>query len=314
MIPVFFAADENYVPYLAVAIKSLIKNASREHEYKIYVMHDGINAENQARIKAYEEEGFEIIFKEMKAGFEQIKDEENSRLRCDYFTLTIYFRLFIPAMFPEYDKGIYLDSDVVVEGDISKLYETDLEGNLIGACKDLSIREIEPFMVYVEQSVGVDRMKYINSGVLLMDLKRLREAELDRRFLELYTTYHFDSIAPDQDYINAMCYGKIYDLPEEWDIMPNENRDIISNPQLIHYNLFAKPWMYKNIQYEEYFWKYAKMAGFYEENLENQKNYTDEQKQADTESAKRMVETAIQIVENGRKFASVFNSGKEERL
>ena len=62
------------------------------------------------------------------------KQPTENRLRADYFTPTIFFRLFIPSMFPEYSKGIYLDSDIVVLGDISKLYRVDIENYLLGAC------------------------------------------------------------------------------------------------------------------------------------------------------------------------------------
>ena len=314
VIPVFFAADDNYVPCLAVAIKSLIMNASRDYEYKIYVMHNDMSVENQQSLKFFEEEGFQILFPEIKEGLDKITERKTNKLRCDYFTLTIYFRLFIPAMFPQYDKGIYLDSDVVVPGDISELYNIELGDNMIGACVDLSVQEIEPIVNYFDKAVGVNHEKYINSGVLLMDLKRLRQAKLDSRFLELLTTYQFDSIAPDQDYINSMCDGNIMHLPAEWDIMPNENRAEVEKPKLIHYNLFAKPWMYDNIQYEDYFWDYAKKAGFYEINQLHKKNYTEENKAADRQSLETMIRMADEIVATGSTFAAVFNTGKEERL
>ena len=63
----------------------------------------------------------------MDKRLECITDKMGTRLRADFFTLTIFFRLFIPEMFKEYDKCIYLDSDIVVPGDISKLYNVDLE-------------------------------------------------------------------------------------------------------------------------------------------------------------------------------------------
>lgn len=63
-----------------------------------------------------------------------ITNREENLLRCDFFTLTIYFRLFLAQMFPQYDKGIYLDSDIVVPGDISQLYQTPLTGRA-GHCR-----------------------------------------------------------------------------------------------------------------------------------------------------------------------------------
>lgn len=314
LIPIFFSVDDNYIPYLAVALKSLIANASKKYNYKVIVLHQEVSENNIKRIEGLKTEGFEIEFIPMKDSLSCITDRMSNRLRADYFTLTIYFRLFIPAMFLEYDKGIYLDSDIVVLGDISELYEVNLRGNLIGASVDYSIQNIPEFVKYTEKGIGVTVSKYINSGILLMNLKKLREVSLDTRFLELLNTYHFDSIAPDQDYLNAMCYGKIEYLSGTWDTMPENNTVPLKNPKLIHYNLFAKPWCYDNIQYEEYFWKYAKDSGYLEEIQEHKKNYSDEQKKSDTECIGRMLKRALEIAEQTENFRTVFESGKERRL
>ncbi len=58
-----------------------------------------------------------------------------------------------------------------------------------------------------------------------MNLKKMRETEFSKKFLTLLSTYHFDSVAPDQDYLNAMCNGKILYLNEEWDAMPAEGKE-----------------------------------------------------------------------------------------
>ena len=76
--------------------------------------------------------------------------------------------------------------------------------NYIGACHDMSISDYEDIVTYTEEAVGVKRSEYINSGVLLMNMKKMRIDKFEEHFLDLLNTYHFDSIAPDQDYINAM--------------------------------------------------------------------------------------------------------------
>ena len=107
-IPIFFAIDDKYAPYASCTITSIIENSSKEYNYKIYLLHDNCSKENISRISKLQCEGFDIIFKEMKEGLESITDRIENRLRCDYFTLTIYFRLFIADMFPEYDKEYIL--------------------------------------------------------------------------------------------------------------------------------------------------------------------------------------------------------------
>lgn len=313
-IPIFFTIDNSYAPYISVAIKSIIENASKDYNYKLIVLHQELNKENMEKISALSKEGFEIKFVYMKDGLETITDRVENRLRCDYFTLTIYFRLFIPDMFPEYDKGIYIDSDVVVPGDISKLYNHELGNNLIGACADKSVVEVPELAKYMEEAVGVSRYEYVNSGVLLMNLKEMREKEFTKKFLTLLNKYHFDCIAPDQDYLNAMCNGKILYLDESWDAMPTEGKEPLSNPNLIHYNLFQKPWCYDNIQYEEYFWKYAKQTKYYEQIVEFKNNYSEEQKQSDRECLGTLVNKGGKMSENEITFKKIMERGEQIRI
>ena len=310
-IPIFFTIDDKYAPYISVAIKSMIDNASKEYKYKIIVLHQELSKENIKKISELKNDNFEIIFRHMKDRLESITDREENRLRCDYFTLTIYFRLFIPDMFPEYDKAIYIDSDIVVPGDISELYNIELGNNLIGACSDKSVVDVPEIARYMEEAIGVNKHEYINSGVLLMNLKEMRNKKFCKRFLKLLNTYHFDCIAPDQDYLNAMCNGKILYLDEKWDAMPTEGKKTLANPKLIHYNLFQKPWCYDNIQYEEYFWKYAKQTQYYNEIIDYKDNYSEEQKEADQKCLSLIITKGDSIPEKDITFKKVFERGEE---
>ena len=56
VIPIFFAIDDGYIPFLAVAIKSLIENASKEYEYIIKVLHTNVKEKNVRKIKKFETE------------------------------------------------------------------------------------------------------------------------------------------------------------------------------------------------------------------------------------------------------------------
>ncbi len=313
-IPIFFTIDDGYAPFLAVALNSAIQNSSTKNCYKAIVLHQDLSEENISKLKSLETEHFKIELIPMRANFEALDDRMSNRLRCDYFTLTIYFRLFIPAMFPQYDKGIYIDSDVVLTEDIAKLYEIDIEDNYIGACNDLSIADIPPLVAYTENAVGVKAKEYINSGVLLMNLKKLREHDLEGHFLNLLQAYHFDSIAPDQDYLNAMCNGKIFYLNEAWDAMPNDAKPPLKKPCLIHYNLFSKPWCYDHIQYEDEFWKYAQDCGYINEILAYKEAYSDEKKRADEECLTLLVKRGTEICDADITFKKMYEKGVKIRL
>jgi lipopolysaccharide biosynthesis glycosyltransferase len=314
VIPIFFAVDEAYAPLTAVAIESIAENASPDREYRVFVMHEEMNLLTRRRIARLARQNLHIVFIPMADRIEGIVDVMGNRLRADYFTLTIFYRLFIPAMFPEYDKGIYLDSDVVVPGDIARLYDEDLGDDLIGACLDLSIHGVPELVHYIEDAIGVGPEEYVNSGILLMNLKGLREARLDERFLELLDTYHFDCIAPDQDYLNAMCYGKVRHLDKRWDSMPIDGEDEYPDPWLIHYNLFSKPWLYDGIAYADYFWDYASRSGFLPEVVQIKESYTDEQMESDADSLARLIGRGEMLASSEQSFRTVFNGGLEARL
>lgn len=313
-IPIFFTIDDSYAPFLAVALNSAIKNSDPQRNYKAIVLYQDLGADNISRLQSLQTENFKIELMPIRANMEALDDRMSNRLRCDYFTLTIYFRLFIPSMFPQYDKGIYIDSDIVLTDDIAKLFDIDIGENYIGACNDLSIADIPPLVAYTEKAVGVNAKEYINSGVLLMNLKKMRDDDLEGHFLALLNKYHFDSIAPDQDYLNAMCNGKIYYLEEKWDTMPNDAKPMLIETSLIHYNLFSKPWCYDGIQYEEQFWNYAQDCGFIDEIREFKASYTEDKKKADSECLELLVRRGMEIPENDITFKKMNEKGVRIRL
>lgn len=314
VIPVFFSIDDGYAPLLGVALESMLENASREYEYKVTVLINELSSSNKEKLKSIVGSKANLQFTSMGNRLASVVDGKSNRLRMDYFTLTIYFRIFISAMFPEYDKAIYLDSDIVVVDDISKMYGVDLGDNLIGAVNDFSIRDVPELVHFVENGVGIPILEYFNSGILLMNLKAMRDVKLEEKFLYLFNTYHFGSVAPDQDYLNCMCNGRVTYLPYRWDVMPQKNKADEKDISIVHYNLFKKPWLYKGVQYEDYFWRYAKDSIYYPEIKEILDNYTEEDRKRDSFSMQNLISRAQEIPSEEITFKSIINSGKESRI
>lgn len=316
LIPIFFTIDDGYAPYLHVALISLIKNASKDRRYKIIVVYQELNEENRNNLAKLVDDypNFEMEFKFMKQSLDMITDRIENRLRSDYFTMTIYFRIFIPDMYPEYDKAIYIDSDIIVPGDISELYDTDMHDNLIGVVTDGSVNDVPELQRYMTESLGLKLGDYFNSGMLLMNMKELRNVHLAEHFLYLLNKYHFDCVAPDQDYLNSMCYGKIEYLDSCWDAMPNRNKPEIENPKIIHYNLFDKPWCYDDIQYQDYFWEYAKQSVYYDKIKAYKAAYTDKQKEDDHAHLLDLFRRAGTNADTEVTFRKVLESGEKVRL
>lgn len=204
VIPIFFACDDNYIPLLGTAINSLIRKASNEYDYKIIVLNPGMKESNVQRIQALEQDNLIISFFDISPTVAPHMAVLSLRLR-DYYSVAIYYRMFIPHLFTEYDKAIYLDADLILMGDISELYNVDISDKLVAAINDKLVTSVPAFINYVDHVVGVDSSHYFNSGVLLMNLDKFRKDNIENKFLDLLYKYNFDSVCPDQDYLNYLC-------------------------------------------------------------------------------------------------------------
>ena len=288
VIPVFMAVDNNYIPFLGVALKSLIDNSSKENNYEIKILYTNATEENQKKIKAYEKANVSIEFVNLS---HKLKEIENQLYTRNYFSNTTYFRLFIPELYPEYDKAVYIDSDTVTLADIAELYNTEMGDNLIAGIPDGAVQAIPIFQEYVEKVVGVaDYNNYFNAGIIVMNLKALREYKFQDKFLYMLGKIKFE-VAQDQDYMNRLCKGRVKLLGFEWNRMPamgEQNGEF----KLIHYNLGCKPWYFDNVLYQEYFWKYAKETEFYDEIKEMGKDYTEADKEKDDANSSKLIELA----------------------
>lgn len=284
-IPIFFTVDDKYVPFLAVALQSLIENSSERNYYLIKILYTSITEENQEKIKKYEKENVNIEFVDLNYYINKIKNKLYTR---DYYSVTTYFRLFIPNLYPQYNKALYLDCDIVLLADVAELYNIDMGDNLVAAAPDDVIQKIEVFQEYVEKVVGVaDYRNYFNAGVLLMNLDELRKFNFQEKFLYSLEKIKF-AVAQDQDYLNRLCKGRVKIISNVWDKMPISNDTDTNDLKLIHYNLAFKPWHFEDILYKEYFWKYAKKTEFFDEIIKIRDNYTEEDRFNDKEGDKKL--------------------------
>ena len=276
-IPVFFASNDKYVPYLDVAILSIVENSSKENNYEIIVLKTDISEENQNKLLKHARDNIAIKFYDVNAILEPIKKQLPDMF---YYTLAAYYRLFIETAFPQYDKAIYLDCDLVLMTDIAKLYNEDLGDNLVAAVFEQNTDRDERFTNYVKDIIGIPPKTYFNSGVMLMNLKEFRNFKVQERFLNMLTTYNFDCLAPDQEYLNTICHGRVKYLPTGW------NKHSFPEPpegelNICHYALANKPWHYADTINGEHFWNYAKKSQFYNDILNEFNNFSEEDKKRD---------------------------------
>ncbi len=305
-VPIFFSCDDNYIPFLGVAIKSLIENTSKDNNYYIFVLHSKMSVRNMKIITGMEKENVSICFYDVSEKLRKYGERLNLR---DYYTVSIYFRLFIPDMFREFKKAIYLDADMVILEDIAKLYDTELGDNLLGGVPDAIIASRQEFRDYAELGCGIyPYTKYFNSGMMLMNLDAMREFDLEGKFEYLFNTYRFETVCPDQDYLNVICKDRVLYLDEGWDKMAIDGS--YENPMIVHYNNFAKPWQQDGINYADFFWKYAKDTPYYEEIMEIRRNFDEEKLLIQAKGGEELVKSTIRIINSKRNFKKVlFDTG-----
>ena len=306
VIPVFFACNDRYVPYLDTAIISLVSHVSDDNEYRITVMKTDISEENQRALKKHAKTNVSIEFFDVQDMLEPVKGKLPEMF---YFGVAAYFRFFIETSFPQYDKAVYLDSDVILLEDIAELYRTDIGDNLVGAVYEQNTDRSPMFTNYVEDIIGIPYYTYFNSGVMVMNLKEFRKFKVQDRFIGMLTEYNFDCLAPDQEYLNVICHGRVKYLPTGWNkhSFPEAPEGEL---KLCHYALSNKPWHYEDTINGEYFWEYAKKSEFYGSLAEGLKNYSDADRQRDREAFDALVKSIEDIYGSERTFKKLW-FGKE---
>ena len=284
VVPVVFAADNNYVSQLTTTIYSAMKNASPDRYYDVTVLQRDIDWHNQQRMH-----DFFSQFSNMNLRFanvERLMSGYELSTNNEHISVETYYRFLIQQALPFYDKVLYLDSDIIIPGDIAKLYDTDLGDNLLAAIHDIDF--LGNLNVKHGKRMGYARntlkMKnpydYFQAGVLVLNTKAMREQYTIKQWLTYASNTAY--IYNDQDVLNICCEGKVTYLPWEWNVVhdcggrvgnlfvqaPNDIYDAYmqsrSNPQIIHYAGYQKPWVDPDCDYAPVYWDYARDTPFYE--------------------------------------------------
>ncbi len=258
MIPIFFAVDDNYAPYLAVSMRSLIDNASPDYQYNIYILIDKLNEFNTTVLCNMATDNVSVETINVTKKLDALGDMLHLR---DYYTKTTYYRFFIPALFPQYERGLYLDCDIVVKGDISQLYNVPLGDNILAAAPEEVMLMVDVFGTYVEAVLEVPRNEYFSAGILVMNLEKMRRVALEEQFVDLLGRRTF-RVTQDQDYLNVLCRGDFLMLDSGWNKTACYDAPVDTPVNIIHYKINWKPWHYRGVRFEDDFWYYAEMTPY----------------------------------------------------
>ena len=285
-----FASDNNYAPYLAVAIKSLIENANKDLFYEIYILNDNIETFNKNRILEMVNKNIYIRFIEINLYIKpNIKDKFYI---FGHFSQSIYSRFFIPIIFKHFEKILYLDCDLIILDDIAKLYNLKFfENEFLLAAHDTIMRlntlkkdnSVEFWKNYLKNKLKLKNIhNYFQSGVLLFNIESWIKYNYTEKCIDILTQIENPKY-PDQDVLNSVCQDNVRFIDLNWNVewcIPiyyskeeieffekNIYRfyEVYDSPKIMHYCGHEKPWTNPNYPKANLWWKYARMTDFYEE-------------------------------------------------
>lgn len=262
MIHCCFITDDAYIVPTATAIQSLIDTKSSETLLVVHILAADLSDDSVSLFKGLRSSGVEIDVR--RVSLDKLKGLHNThKMGICMATPAALLKFAIADIFAEQDRMLYLDGDMLFRGDLSDLFNTDLGDNIIAAVRDLGACWWQHAYVKKVQS-------YINTGVMLMDLVKMRNEGIAQKLLETKRKL-VDSMFMDQDVFNVVMDGKVKILPLIYNAsmpqmiwsyrrgsydfkMLNEYygsayhnfKEIHDAAIIIHYSSKYKPWKYSN--------------------------------------------------------------------
>lgn len=311
VVPIFFACDDDYVKYLMVCIRSLIDHTSEKNDYRIYILNTNISTENKAKLREMETVNVSVDFCDVSRELAQVEKKLSVR---DYYSLTTYYRIFIPDLFKQYDKVLYFDSDTIITRDVAELYRYNLGDNYVGAVGDYLVAHTPVFSDYVENVLGIPKSAYFNAGVLLINSKAFRQKNVKQQFVKLLNTYTF-VVAQDQDYLNILCQNRVLWIDSKWNVQMSEpEARPLRETGLIHFNFARKPWNSKDGRYNDIFWKYAEKTADIEALRYGLSVYSEADIEREMQAGDHLTELAKQEIDNKDNYFNLFVGTHDNHL
>ena len=265
-INIFFTVNDSYTKYLSVSMASIIYNLDKEQIINFFILDGGISDENKRKLNKLKNiKDFNIEYIKIdNSRFENIVKSSQAHI-----TNETNYRFIISSLKPELDKCLFLDADLIADEDITELYNINIDDFYMGAVTDQAPLTKNSWAKHLDLA---ESYSYVNTGVILVNLKKWREENIEDKLFENVIKYANLLQFPDQDILNITLQEKVKNISHIYNAMPVQNylvekekKEAFDNPVIIHWAGFMKPWIYSDANYSEYFWKYARMTPFYEE-------------------------------------------------
>ncbi|EAH4641600.1 glycosyltransferase family 8 protein [Campylobacter jejuni] len=267
-IHIFFTINDVYSGYLSACMISILDSLDRDYIPYFYIIDGGISEKNKNKLK-FLNIGREFYVEFIVVNQDLFKNLPNSSQ--SHISNETNYRFLVSTIKPNLDKCIFLDVDLVAVGDISKLWEICIDDYYMAAVSDQAPLHSESWTLKLP--LPYDYL-YVNTGVTLINLKKWREDNIQELLFQNSAQYAEILQFPDQDTLNITLYKKIKYLSHIYNAMPvqtyyneKQKQEAFSNPQIIHWAGYKKPWKFPDAPYAEMFWHYARQTPFYEEIL-----------------------------------------------
>lgn len=220
---VVYSSDDNYAQHTGVSILSLLDNNKHFDDIHIYIIDNEISKDNKEKLNNI------IDCYKRKITFINFNEYKNIlRLNMQWnISISAYARLFISSILPlDIDKVLYFDCDTVIVNKIDELWNMDITGYCVAGVADTVSSE-------TKSAVGVSNNEnYINSGMLLINLKKWREDNIQDKFINFIDSKNGSITHHDQGVINGVLCKKIKILNPKFNLMTvyytMKREDIIS--------------------------------------------------------------------------------------
>ncbi len=280
VIPIVFSSNnDDYAMYCYVSIFSMLENANRNYFYKIVIL------------QTETDEYYTKLFETLNRDYAEVSCVNISALSSKYYmkgelhvSTETYFRFFIPLVMKGCKKVVYLDSDIIVKGDISEFYNIDIGEYAVGAIPDTDCDFIEEH----SDHIGLEDYKNaFNAGILLINIEEFERQKIRERCLALLEEdnrrekrkYYY----LDNDALNIMLHKNYFMIDRRWNVQwqytwrmdtlkegfKENYYDLLDSSLILHYAGDRKPWEYPTYPYANIFWDYAKKTEVFAIILDN---------------------------------------------
>lgn len=268
------ASDNNYAPMLSIVMSSLARNT--DAVVRLNILDCGVTADNRLRLSEFSEYFHNLNLRWISV---DLDDKMSTFPERFHITRAAYARLLIPEVLPDFKRVVYLDTDVMVCGDVRELFDEDLEEFAIGAVWEDYMEENGNNAEHLRRLKMNNGHKYFNSGVLLLDLDKWRRDRVFNKIMDMAPYMINDLKFMDQDLLNKYfeCNYKL--LPEKYNVTAPRARKHYRNGRLCecivrHFEGGKKPWLVHplipDIKKSNYigkrmYWDFVRGTPFYEE-------------------------------------------------